>query len=172
MAYVNQYFKLDICSVSNIKNGKYKFNFGELEGIILIKKDNYIDIDSLYIGIDNQKTNYGVKSFFRCPYCLNNRRYLYYINGSWKCRECGSLKYKSTNTYRNGMDYCDLKIDKILDKLKVEHKIEYYTGDLLPYIKPYKMRWTTYHKLIRELRYWQCERADRWMKYVSLKLNK
>lgn len=172
MAYVNQYFKLDIASVVNLKNGKYKFKCTELKGTILIKKDDYIDIDSLYIRIETQKTNYGIKNFFRCPYCFNNRQHIYLINGIWECRECGKLKYISTSTYRKGMDYCDLKIDKILDKLKVDHKIEYYTGDLLPYSKPYKMKWTTYTKLIKELKYWQCERAERWLKYVSLKLNK
>ncbi|MDB1956608.1 hypothetical protein PMY38_07715 [Clostridium tertium] len=172
MAYVDQYLKLDIASIVSLNNGKYKFKSTELEGTTLIKEDNYIDIDSWYIGIETQKTNYGIKQFFRCPYCLKNRQYLYHINGSWKCRECGNLKYMSTTTYRNGMDYCDLKIDKILDKLKVEHKIEYYTGDLLPYVKPYKMRWTTYTRLIRELKYWQCERAERWLKYVSLRINK
>ena len=172
MVYVDQCFKLDIASVVNLKNGKYKFKSIELEGIVLVKEDEYIDLDTLYVGIEFQKTNYGIKYFFRCPYCFNNRQHLYYVNGVWKCRECGNLKYRSTSTYRNGMDYCDLKIDKILDKLKVEHKIGYYTGDLMPYIKPKKMRWTTYSTLIRELKYWQCERADRWLKYVSLRLSK
>lgn len=172
MAYVDQYSKLDIASVVDLKNGKYKFKSTELEGMILIKEDNYIDLDSWYIGIETQKTNYGVKSFFICPYCFNNRQHLYHINNTWKCRECGNLKYGSITTYRNGMDYCDLKIDKILNKLKVEHKIEYYTGDLIPYVKPYKMRWITYTRLINELKYWQCERAERWLKYVALKLSK
>ena len=172
MVYVDQFLKLDICNVSNLKNGKYRFNAAELEGMILIKEEDHIDLDSWYIGIETQKTNYGVKSFFICPYCFNNRQHLYHINNTWKCRECGNLKYRSTTTYRNGMDYCDLKIDKILNKLKAEHKIEYYTGDLIPYIKPYKMKWTTYLNLIKQLKYWQGERAERWLKYVSLKLSK
>ena len=172
MAYVNQYFKLDISNVINLKNGRYRFTSSNLKGAMLIREEEHIYLDSLYIGIEPQQTNYGVKYFFRCPYCFNSRQYLYHIKNTWKCRECGNLKYRSTTTYRNGMDYCDLKIDKILDKLKVEHKIEYYTGDLLPYEKPYKMRWTTYFNLIKELKYWQCERADRWLKYAALKLNK
>lgn len=172
MAYVDQFLKLDICSISNLKNGKYRFNSTKLEGIILIKEEEHIDLDSLCIEIETQKTNYGVKSFFICPYCFNNRQHLYHISNTWKCRECGNLKYRSTTTYRKGMDYCDLKIDKILNKLKAEHKLEYYTGDLIPDIKPYKMRWTTYTRLIKELKYWQCERADRWLKYVSMRLNK
>ncbi|MDU2489582.1 MAG: hypothetical protein E7D27_03175 [Clostridium celatum] len=172
MAYVDQYFKLDIASVVNLESGKYKFKSNNLKGIMLIKSKNYIELDYLYIAIEKQKTNYGVKHFFRCPYCFNSRKYLYHIKNTWKCRKCGNLKYRSTTTYRKGMEYCDLKIDKILDKLKLEHKIEYYTGDLIPNIKPYKMRWTTYEKLIKELKYWQCERASRWVKYVSMRLNK
>lgn len=172
MRYINQYLKLDIDSVSKLKNGKYKFHSIELEGMELIKADRYIELDSLYIPIYNQKTNYGIKNFFKCPWCLSNKKYIYHINRSWKCRECGNLKYKSTATYRKGMDYCDLKIAKVLDKLNVEHKIEYYTGDLMPYIKPYKMRWNTYIKLMQELRYWQCERTERWIRYVSLRLSK
>lgn len=38
MAYVDKYFKLDIASVVNLKNGKYKFNSTELKGNILIKE--------------------------------------------------------------------------------------------------------------------------------------
>ena len=67
MAYVDQYLKLDIASVASLKNGKYKFKSTELEGTTLIKEDNYIDLDSWYIGIETQKTNYGIKSFFSCP---------------------------------------------------------------------------------------------------------
>lgn len=172
MAYVDKYFKLDIASVVNLKNGKYKFNSTELKGNILIKEYDHIELDSLYIPIDIQRTNYGIKNFFKCPYCFSNRQHIYHVNNTWKCRECGNLKYRTTTTYRNGMDYCDLKIDKVLNKLKVEHKLEYYTGALIPNIKPYKMRWTTYARLIKELKYWQGERAERWLKYVSTRLNK
>ena len=71
------------------------------------------------------------------------------------------------------MEYCDLKIDKILDKLKLEHDIKYYTG-LLPKsnLKPKGMRWTTYNKLIRSLIYWQNERENRWINLAYKYINK
>lgn len=166
MGYTCECLRLDIKELLKLNNGKYQFIISELKGIKLIKDTDYIEIDSVRFCIDKQKTRYGEKSFLRCPYCFRSREHIYYIKGSWKCRECGQLKYISTTTYRKGMEYCDLKIDKILDKLGVEHKIEYYTGDLVPYIKPYKMRWKTYLKLISELKYWQSERADRWINYV------
>lgn len=72
------------------------------------------------------------------------------------------------------MEYCDLKIDRILDKLKLEHDINYYTGDLMPsnILKPKYMRWNTYYKLIKEFIYWQEERNNRWLNLVNLKMKK
>ncbi|MCW5197898.1 hypothetical protein F1Z41_03015, partial [Clostridium perfringens] len=62
-------------------------------------------------------------------------------------------------------------INKILDKLKLEHDIKYYTG-VLPNIKPKGMRWTTYNKLISSLIYWQNERENRWLKLAYKYINK
>ena len=81
------------------------------------------------------------------------------------------MRYRTTNTYRRGIEYCDLKINKILDKLELEHDINYYTG-ALPKIKPKGMRWTTYNKLISSLIYWQNERENRWLKLVFKYINK
>lgn len=163
MLYIDQVQKIDINDLSSKSKGN--------EAVAVVVKGRSKDKKTI-VYLDGQKNRFGEKKFFICPYCGELRQHLYYVQGDWKCRECGNLKYRSTSTYRKGMDYCDLKIDKILDKLKVEHKIGYYTGDLMPYIKPKKMRWTTYSTLIRELKYWQCERADRWLKYVSLRLRK
>ncbi|WP_346938975.1 hypothetical protein [uncultured Clostridium sp.] len=102
---------------------------------------------------------------------MEKRKYLYYVAERWKCRECGNLKYRSTVTYRKGMDYCDLKIEKICRKLKVKPINDYYNGDSISY-KPKGMMWTTYSKLIAELRYWQCERADRWLSLVRSYLSR
>lgn len=129
---------------------------------LIVEKSNARKEERIELGV--QKTNFGEKYFFICPYCGEYREHLYLVNFNLKCRECGNIRYRSTATYRNGMEYCDLKIEKILNKLKVEHKIVYYTGDLVPYIKPKGMRWTTYNKLISELRYWQQERDNRWFR--------
>ncbi len=134
--------------------------------------EDYITLGANEIFIDKHKTKFGERRLFICPYCSEDREHLYYVNGHWKCRACGKLRYRSTVTYRNGMDYCDLKINKILEKLKVERDISYYTGDLIPYVKPKGMRWSTYSTLIKELRYWQCERYNRWLNLVSIYLKR
>ena len=172
MAYTYQYFKLDVNAFNKLPEKSYIYTGGALEGQKVYISEDSIKIGNEVIVLCKQRTNYGEKTFFICDECLSKRRYLYYINGHWKCRECGNLKYISTSTYRNGMDYCDLKIEKILNKLKVEHKIEYYTGDLVPYIKPYKMRWNTFSKLISELKYWQQERESRWLRIAQTMLRK
>lgn len=172
MAYTDQYFKIDVNELIKLSPGKYKFNNEKLDNVILEIGKEVISIGNEDIWLEQQEANYGEKKFFLCPYCMGKRKHLYYVDESWKCRECGNLKYRSTVTYRNGMDHCDLKIDKILDKLKLEHNISYYTGDLIPYIKPKGMRWTTYSNLIEELRYWQCERANRWFNLVGLYLKR
>ncbi len=172
MSYTDQYFKIDVDELIKLSPGKYKFRNEKLDNVILTIGKEVISIGNDDILLEQQEANYGKRRFFLCPYCMEKRKYLYYVNGNWQCRECGNLKYRSTVTYRNGMDHCDLKIDKILDKLKLGHNISYYTGDLIPYIKPKGMRWTTYSNLIEELRYWQCERANRWFSLVRAYLSR
>ena len=174
MKYIDECLKLDIDEVLNLKGDKFIFRSSELKGSILTIKYSEISIKDTLIRIEKYKNKFGEKRLFLCPYCLSLRKHIYYVNGSWKCRECGLLKYKSTNTYREGMEYCDLKIDRILDKLKLEHDINYYTGDSTPIniLKPKYMRWTTYYKLIKELMYWQEERNNRWLNLVNLKMSK
>ncbi len=174
MKYINEYLKIDVDEVLSLKGDRFIFKSSELKGSILTIKDSGISINDTFIKIEKYKNKFGEKNLFLCPYCLSPRKYIYYVNGIWKCRECGALKYKSTNIYRGGMDYCDLKIDKILDKLKLDHSINYYTGDSIPsnILKPKYMRWTTYYKLIKELMYWQEERNNRWFNLVNLKMSK
>ena len=174
MKYIDEYLKLDIDEVLSLKGNRFIFKSSELKGNILTIKDSEISINDTFIRIERYKNNFGEKHLFLCPYCLSPRKHIYLVKGNLKCRECGSLKYKSTNTYRGGMEYCDLKIDKILDKLKLEHDINYYTGDSIPSntLKPKYMRWTTYYKLIKELMYWQEERNNRWLNLVNLKMKK
>ena len=174
MKYTDECLKLDIDDVLKLKGNQFKLNSSVLKGSVLIMKDDGIYINDTFIGIEKYKNNYGDKRLFLCPWCLSPRKYIYYVNSNWKCRECGELKYRSSNTYRRGMEHCDLKIDKILDKLKLEHDIKYYTGDSIPsnYLKPKHMRWVTYYKLIKELMYWQEERNKRWLNLVYLRMNK
>ncbi|MFR9241853.1 MAG: hypothetical protein ACLVKE_14200 [Clostridium baratii] len=174
MKYVDECLKLDIDEVLSLKGDRFIFKSSELKGSILTIKDSGISINDTFIRIEKYKNKFGEKNLFLCPYCLSPRKHIYYVNGGWKCRECGELKYRSTNTYRDGMDYCDLKIDKILDKLKLEHNINYYTGDSIAsnISKPKYMRWNTYYKLIKELMYWQEERNNRWLNLVNLKMGK
>ncbi|MDK0667674.1 hypothetical protein GNF53_12310 [Clostridium perfringens] len=171
--YVDECLKLDVDEVLSLKGNKFRFKSSVLKGSILTIKGNGICIDNTFIRIEKYKNKFGEKHLFLCPYCLSPRKHMYLVKGNWKCRECGSLRYRTTNTYRRGMEYCDLKIDKILDKLKLEHDIKYYTG-LLPKsnLKPKGMRWTTYNKLIRSLIYWQNERENRWINLAYKYINK
>ncbi|WWU65274.1 hypothetical protein QJR26_02635 [Clostridium baratii] len=174
MAFTDQYFKLDIDEVLRLKGDKFIFKSSVLKDSILTIKEDEIVINDTFIRIEKHKNKFGEKKLFLCPCCLSARKHIYYVNGNWECRECGGLTYRSSNTYRNGMEYCDLKIDKILDKLKLEHDINYYTGDSIPsnILKPKYMRWDTYYKLIKELIYWQEERNKRWLNLVNLKMKK
>lgn len=163
MAYINNYQRISVQSVP--KELKVK------DVIRLIVSD--VEGEKIQrVLYRYKKTNYGERKFFICPICDESKQYLYYVGGIWKCSSCSNLKYKSTYTYRNGMDYCDLKIDKILDQLNLYHDIKYYTGDLLPYIKPKYMRWEKYNRLRKEMIHWQEERDNRWFRFVQLKLSK
>ena len=155
--YVDECLRLDIDEVLSLNGNKFRFKSSVLKGSILT--------------IKGYKNNFGEKHLFLCPYCLGPRKHIYLVKGNWKCRECGSLRYRTTNTYRRGIEYCDLKINKILDKLNLENDIRYYTG-ALPNIKPKGMRWTTYNKLISSLIYWQNERENRWLKLAYKYINK
>lgn len=166
--YVDKCLRLDVDEILSLKGNKFRFKSSVLKGSILTIKDNGICIDNTFIRIERYKNNFGEKHLFLCP-----RKYIYLVKGNWKCRGCGSLRYRTTNTYRRGMEYCYLKIDKIFDKLKLEHDIKYYTGSLPKSdLKPKGMRWTTYNKLISSLIYCQNERENRWLKLVCKYINK
>ncbi len=163
MGYTDQYKKVSIGQIPNVP-GKYILSYPDKSFKVKVIEDD-VKIDNDFIFVNKQDTNYGQRRLFICPYCGESREHLYFINGNWKCRECGNLKYRSTVTYRDGMDYCDLKIRKICSRLRVYPISEYYTGDEIP-DKPKGMRWSTYSELIRHLRYWQCERYNRWLRLV------
>ena len=42
-----------------------------------------------------QKTKFGFKRFFCCPYCQKRVQKLYYVDHNYKCRECSGI-----NPYR------------------------------------------------------------------------
>lgn len=53
-----------------------------------------------------QKTGYGQKRFFVCPYCSKRVQLLYQSKGSdWKCRKCSDVNpyYGIQNTQRAAM---------------------------------------------------------------------
>ena len=91
-------------------------------GRIILRTHMGIDILDIYIPnrgpvtieLSLKPNGYGgQQTFFICPHCGRRYRYLYLIDRSFVCRQCGRLNYKSQQTrdsmadYWNGMKYME-----------------------------------------------------------------
>lgn len=108
------------------------------------------------IDIVKQKTGFGYKKFFKCPYCGQKRQHLYYVESEFKfvCRSCISInvfKYR-TNLYDgNVANVITYKVAKIMRDLKADNSYSMY--DLVAKIpqKPKYMRWERYEISVKRL---------------------
>ena len=97
-------------------------------------------------------TGYGKRAYFECPVCESLRTTLSFYNNGFKCRVCARLNYYSSQMNRDGFTKPDTMIKTILKKLKYECT---NICDVYYAPKPKRMRYYTYEKLLKDLRYWQ-----------------
>jgi hypothetical protein len=122
------------------------------------------------IDIVKQKTGFGYKKFFRCPYCGQRRQNLYYLESELKfaCRSCISInvfRYRCNLYDGKVSNVISYKVAKIMRDLKADNSYSMY--DLLekiPY-KPKYMRWEKYALSVKRLHflYWM------WEQYMTAK---
>lgn len=156
----NNIYSYPCISIGNIprKSGNYKAVYKDKK--LSLKVDlhnNEITIENKVIYFDYQKTGYGRKRLFICPYCGEFREKLYIANGI-KCRRCANLKYPRAYLYdESGTDLVDYEICKITKELnfnesmnKIIETVLYSKGKIR---KPKYMRWNKYYELVKLLKY-------------------
>lgn len=100
------------------------------------------------IDIVKQRTGYGYKHFFKCPYCGSRRQNLYFVESKYKfaCRGCvDSNVYKDrTSLYDGNIErVIQYKVSKIYKQLKAKSSRADMINFTIP-DKPKYMRWNKY----------------------------
>ena len=107
------------------------------------------DIKGLqHISIVRQRTGYGYKHFFKCPYCGSRRQNLYFVESEYKfaCRKCvDSNVYKArTSLYDGNIErVIQYKVSKIYKQLEAKSSRADMINFTIP-DKPKYMRWDKY----------------------------
>lgn len=88
-----------------------------------LRSNDYILTRLQVIDIDYQKTGFGYKKFFRCPYCGERRQNIYFVASELKfaCRSCININVFSyrCNLYDgNVANVISYKVAKIMRELK------------------------------------------------------
>lgn len=158
-------------------------NYSPLEKAILINIVANSCIDSISneskrIEVSYQKTGFGFKRFFKCPYCGSRRKYLYSVGiGRFACSNCVERNVYAYRTniydgnieniikYRIIKNLCELDFD--LDKLGTMNirDINIDTVNMFNLLgnipsKPKYMRWNKYEQICKQIYfldfiYWQ-----------------
>ena len=103
--------------------------------------------------ITKQKTGYGYKRFFECPYCDNRVQYLYLnVNEVARCRHCLSQRiYKQrTDIYPGGEEHLTYLMQKIASKnhINLEFPFDYVSA---MFQRPKYVRHSKWEKVLRQL---------------------
>lgn len=109
------------------------------------------------IEVVHQKTGFGYKKLFKCPYCGKRRKYMYFVSDTDKlaCRECIGCNIYAyrTNLYDGNIEnVIKYKILMLLYDLKADIK----SGNMLNLLsnipdKPKYMRWSKYEIKCKQL---------------------
>ena len=90
---------------------------------------------------------YGSVKWFLCPNCGDRRAILYMVNGSFACRVCHNLNYRSSQS-TDDLDYYHWQLEKLCYRLQAE----YDPTTSYPPERPAGMHQKTYAKLYRQYR--------------------
>lgn len=107
-------------------------NYSPVEKAILINKVANSRIDSISnkserIEVAYQKTGFGFKRFFKCPYCGTRRKYLYPVGiGRFDCSNC-----VERNVYAYRINIYDESIENVIRYkiLKLLKDLNIYIGN-------------------------------------------
>lgn len=159
------------------------FNYSPIEKTVLINivANSCVDLisnESKRIEVAYQKTGFGLKRFFKCPYCGAKRKYLYPVGiGKFACSNCieRNVYAYRTNIYDGNIEevikykiiknLCDLDFE--LDRfgtinIRDINRDTVNMFNLLRNIpsKPKYMRWSKYEEICKQIYfldfiYWQ-----------------
>ncbi len=73
------------------------------------------------VNFAEQKTGYGTRKFFLCPYCGNRKVKLYFVGGAFRCAKCG--KIKPYRELQNGTKGGDRELAYRMVKYGAKHNI-------------------------------------------------
>ena len=152
ISVINQYYKIDMYDYNKTFIIKRLENEIKFYDYIEANKIKYTG-ESIYLA--KQKTGFGYKTFFICPYC-GERRQTLYLDPETKqlmCRCCtdANVYKRRTNLYdEGGTDIIDYKMIKLAKSVNIKLKYPFKAKDYI-YNKPKYVRYEKYLKVIRQL---------------------
>jgi len=144
----------DISLIQTYKTNLNKFLIYRQDFKIMSNDYTLTELQS--IDIVKQKTGFGYKKFFKCPYCGQRRQHLYFVAGELKfaCRSCINInifRYRCNLYDGKVSNVISYKVAKIMRDLKKDNSYSMY--NLVENIpdKPKYMRWEKYALSVKRL---------------------
>ncbi len=145
----------------SLKNGALRCTTRNVSAYFLFTETNEYIIfrDAIRIQKTTISNITGEQTFFVCPYCGKNYRFLYanYNTARFICRKCARLNYRSTQReHSDYMDYYDKGMQFAKDKLNwtckdaIPFDFPYYIPD-----RPRYMHKATYERYLKKFRWYQ-----------------
>ena len=110
---------------------------------------------------------YGDVRWFLCPNCGDRRAILYMVDGSFACRVCHNLNYRSSQS-SDDLEYYHWQLEKLCRQLKEE----YDPIAIFPPERPARMHQKTYGKIYRQYRVLAHKRDKTFLKSAGAILSK
>lgn len=160
----NEHLKNDLefrVSLTRARVGNYKG--GEIVEYIDVKQfKGKVSPDAKSVtfqieeGVENtvcfgyQKTGYGKKRFFLCPYCKRRVTRLYFVDHSYKCRECAGInQYKGIkNMTKGGSDEITYRMLRYAEKHDIVFEFPF---DYLQFVTDERVRKKSFLKSLKIL---------------------
>lgn len=101
-----------------------------------------------------QKTGYGQKRFFVCPYCSKRVQRLYQSEGSdWKYRKCSGVNpyYGMQNNTKGGYDEIAYRMRKYADKVGIQFSFPFNYLDFVLDARTHKKKFRDSVKVLQAL---------------------
>lgn len=153
-------------SFSEKRVGKVSF-FEDYFTIHFVASGNY-----QHIQIETTPVGFGERPWLICPLCGRRCKRLYFVNFTFRCRQCQGLVYRSSKLSGNELDEFSWKIRRLQQRLGMDISAPVFSADFvgiddLPTSRPKHMKRETYDRLRLELWVLQEQRARAWAKMAA-----
>ncbi|WP_203624158.1 hypothetical protein [Lacticaseibacillus sp. 866-1] len=152
---IERYYSVDLRQIMHERNKRMMFRF-----TLPNSPDGFADLNAKTITLHHEQLRLattrsgfgGQNYFFRCPDCNRRCLLLYLISGSYHCRQCLGLVYKSQQATKTDWTRVYNQAEKLARRIDPSFRFKDYISTfgviwaMFP-TKPKRMHWATYYRL-------------------------